>query len=145
MAAGKRLVEVADVGLGAAEDGRGVVVGCVGALVAGDDDRGVERLDLLDARDPPHALVVVGKSQPRAEDRVQAEEVIGLAVGDVDRREVLSGSADPVYDPAGVLGGEGGVDQYRVTLATDQRDRSSRPVRLALAHRGISPTIGLYG
>jgi hypothetical protein len=44
----------------------------------------------------------------RAEDRGQAEEVIGMAVGDADRREVLPSGADPLHDPAGVLGGEGG-------------------------------------
>jgi hypothetical protein len=38
------LVEVADVGLGGAEDGCRVVVACVWALVAGDDDPGIERL-----------------------------------------------------------------------------------------------------
>ena len=59
----------------------------------------------------------------RVEDRVQAKEVIAMAVGDVDRREVLSGRPDPVHDPPRVLGGEQGVDQDRVMLAADQRDR----------------------
>jgi hypothetical protein len=59
-------------------------------------------------------------SRERAEDGVQAEEVIGVTVRDVDRGEVLPGGADPFHDPAGVLGCEGGVDQYRVTLAADQ-------------------------
>jgi hypothetical protein len=42
----------------------------------------------------------------RAEDRVQAEEVVAVAVGDVDRGEILSGRLDPLYDVLRVLGGE---------------------------------------
>src|SRR2546427_13175736 len=56
----------------------------------------------------------------RVEDRVQAKEVIGMAVGDVDRREVLSSSPDPGPDLRRVPQGDGGVDQYRVALAADQ-------------------------
>ncbi len=56
----------------------------------------------------------------RAEDRVQAEEVVTVAVGDVDRGETLSGRLDPFYDLLRVLDGEGGVDQDRVALAGDQ-------------------------
>src|SRR5215217_2630263 len=54
----KRLVEVANVGLGVAENGGRVVIVCVRPLVASDDDLGLERLDLLDASDPLHSLVV---------------------------------------------------------------------------------------
>jgi hypothetical protein len=75
----------------------------------------------------------------RIEDRVQAKEVIGMAVGDVGRREILSGRPDPVDDTARVVGSDDGVDQYRVILATDQRDRGCRPGRLPLTHRGYQP------
>jgi hypothetical protein len=45
-----------------------------------------------------------------------------MAVGDVDRREVLSSRSDPVHDLARILVGHAGVDQYCVALAADQRD-----------------------
>jgi len=48
-----------------------------------------------------------------------------------------------LYDLLRVLGGEGGVDQDRVALAGDQRDRGGRPGRLALAHRGYQAGDGL--
>ena len=41
-----------------------------------DDDAGVERLNVLDARDPLHALVVVGEGQP------QVDAVVGDVAGD---------------------------------------------------------------
>ena len=53
---GKRLLEVADVGLAAAEDRGRIVVARVRALMPGDDDPGIECLDLLDASDPLQAL-----------------------------------------------------------------------------------------
>jgi hypothetical protein len=51
--------------------------------------------------------------------------MIAVAVGDVDRGEVLSGRPNPVHDPAPILRGERGIDQHRVVLATDQRDRGA--------------------
>jgi hypothetical protein len=80
------------------------------------------------------------------EERVQAEEVIAVAVRDVDRGEVLPGRPDPLLHPPRVLGGKDGVNQHRVALAADQRDRGGWPGRLApLLIGGISPVIGLYG
>src|ERR1700733_1446684 len=63
----------------------------------------------------------------RLEDRAQAEEEIAVAVGDVDRGEVLPARLDPVHDSPGVLRSEEGIDQYRVLRAADQRDRAGRP------------------
>jgi hypothetical protein len=54
----------------------GVVIARVWALVTGDDDPGLERLDLLDARDPPHSLVVVGLCEP------PVDAVVGHVAGD---------------------------------------------------------------
>jgi len=79
------------------------------------------------------------------EDRIQAKEMIAVPVGDVDRREVLSGGADPVDDPPRVLGSEDGVDEDCVTVAADQGDRGCRPGRLALTHRGNQSDDRLVG
>jgi hypothetical protein len=62
-----------EVPCGVAENCVRVVIACVWALVSGDDDLGLERLDLLDAYDPLQSLLVVGLGQP----------LVDAVVGDV--------------------------------------------------------------
>jgi hypothetical protein len=71
--------------------------------------------------------------------------VVAVAVGDVDRGEVLSGRLDPFYDLLRVLGGEGGVDQDRVALAVISETEVAGQVASPLLIGGISPATGLYG
>jgi hypothetical protein len=47
----------------------------------------------------------------RAEDHVEAEEVIVVPMGDVERREIFPGRPDLVRDLLDGLGREAGVDQ----------------------------------
>ena len=110
MARGKRFVEVANVGLGVAENGGRVVIECVWALVACDDDLGLERLDLLDARNPLHPLLVVGLCQPlvdavvgdvAADDGIQARDVddrgdAGVRLADGDDAQLVAFQVDRV-------------------------------------------------
>jgi hypothetical protein len=70
------------------------------------------------------------------EDHAEAEEVIAVAMGEVDRREILPGRPDPVHNPPAVFGDEASVDQDRVTLAGDQRSRGCRPGRFVLPRWG---------
>ena len=93
MAAGKRLFEVAEVGLGAAEDGGRVVIARVWALVAGDDDRGVERLDLLDGTTNTSSLSGLDMAAPfRAMWRCGPLAELTSAASHL----VADGGADPV-------------------------------------------------
>ena len=62
----------------------------------------------------------VGKA---VEDDAEAKEVVTVAVGDVDRCQVLPGCGDPCCESVGLVGGHEGVDQDGVPFARDQSRR----------------------
>jgi hypothetical protein len=72
----------------------------------------------------------------RVEDRLESEEVIAVAMGDVDRGEVFAARAEPVDELRQVLGQVGGVDEDGVPLAADQRVGDRGEDRLVRAHPG---------
>ena len=132
-ALGKRSVEVTNVGFGIAENGGRVVIPCVRALVAGDNDPGLERLDLLDARDPLHPLLVVGLRQPlvdavvghvAGDDRIQARDVddrrdAGVRLADGDEAQLVALQVDHVAVQ--------GIGHDRVLGKLSREDRVPEP------------------
>jgi hypothetical protein len=56
-----------------------------------------------------------------------AEEVVAVAVSDVDGRQVLAGRGDPVAQGLCLVGGHKRIDENGVALAADQRCGDWRP------------------
>ena len=67
-------------------------------------------LDYIRRRNKPGVL------KPR-ENRTDAEEMVGVAVSRVNRREVLAARRDPIDQGESLLDGEEGVDEDSVPLA----------------------------
>ena len=60
------------------------------------------------------------RSGKRLLDHFETEVVIGMVVGDVDRREMLTAGANRFDDTARVGAGERRIDQHRVARTRDQ-------------------------
>src|SRR3984893_1258645 len=61
------------------------------------------------------------------QDCTGAKEMIAVAMGGVDRRQILSAREDPIRQCARLLDRNRGVDQDRVALPRNQRRRNRRP------------------
>ena len=64
--------------------------------------------------------------------------MVTVAVGDVDRGQVLAVRFDPLHQGARLLDGEKGVDEDGVPLAVDEGRRVRRPHQLFLARRQVA-------
>ncbi len=56
-----------------------------------------------------------------------AEEMIAMAVGRVNRGQVLPARHDPIRQGLRGFGGEEGIDQHGIPLAVDKRGRIGHP------------------
>src|SRR6266571_2276911 len=63
----------------------------------------------------------------------EAEEMVAVAVGDIDSGQVLAVRFDPLYQSVRLLDGEKGVDEDGVALTVDEGRRVRRPHQLFLA------------
>jgi hypothetical protein len=68
--------------------------------------------------------------------------VIAVAVGDVDRRQVLAVGGNPVGEVMCLVGGQLRVDEDSVPLAGDERRRRRRPQPLLGTGSGSSLAVG---
>ncbi len=66
-----------------------------------------------------------------AEQNAETKEVVPMAVGDVDRRQVLPVRFDPVGEVQGLQCRQQRVDQHRVLPPEDEGGRGRRPRRFA--------------
>src|SRR4029077_18901610 len=70
---------------------------------------------------------------------IEAEYVVAVAVGDVDRCQSLALRANPLGRLPRLIEGDQGIDEDRITVAAEQRDGAGRPRCLALVHhRGVA-------
>src|SRR5258708_10066913 len=83
-------------------------------------------LDDLGCRDRPCARETLQK-------RCKAKEMIAMAVGDIDRGEVLAARDDPIQQSLRLLGREKGVHENGVALTVDERRRICHPHQFFLA------------
>src|SRR5467141_206067 len=67
-----------------------------------------------------------------------AKEMIAVAVGGVDRGQILSARHNPIRQGASLLDGNRGVDQNSVALPRNKRRRNRRPRPLFFAWRQIA-------
>ncbi len=70
--------------------------------------------------------------------RREAEEVVAMRMGDVNRREALATGDDPVQQGLRLGGGEEGVHQDSVALALDQHRGVRHPRQVLLAGRQVA-------
>lgn len=61
------------------------------------------------------------------QNRRQTIEVVGVSVGDIDRREVPGARSDPIQQGLRLVDREEGVDEHGVPLAADERRRVRHP------------------
>src|SRR5271165_7102702 len=71
------------------------------------------------------------------EKRADAEEMVGVAVGCVNRRQVLAARRDPIDQGDGLFHGEEGVDEDCVPLAGNESRRYRRKHSLFDAWRQV--------
>src|ERR1700694_4226408 len=67
-----------------------------------------------------------------------AKEMITVAMGGVDRRQILSAGRNPIRQGARLLDGHRGVDQDSVPLPRNESGRNRRPRPLFVAWRQIA-------
>src|SRR6516162_6447366 len=69
------------------------------------------------------------------EQKIQTEEMVAVAVGNVNRREVLFAFDDPVQQFPRLLFGQKGIDKNRIPIAVDERDSVGHPGQVFLTRR----------
>src|ERR1700720_3622759 len=75
----------------------------------------------------------------------EAEKMIAMSMGDIDRGEVLTARNDPIHQSLRLLGREKGVRENGVALTVDERRGIRHPHQFFLACRQIpSETRALY-
>src|SRR3984893_1136676 len=74
-----------------------------------------------------------------------AKEMIPVAMGGVDRRQILSARHNPIRQGARLLDRNGGVEQESVALTRNKRRRNRRPRPLFFAWRQIARDSGYAG
>src|SRR5260370_23757981 len=77
----------------------------------------------------------IGKSFQNCSD---AKEMIAVAMGGVDRRQILSAGRNPIRQGMRLLDGNRGVDEDSVPLPKNKSGRNRRPRPLYLARRQIA-------
>jgi hypothetical protein len=102
----------------------------------------VQQGENLRRRALPHLLDHRGQGErsrlgKALEDHAQAEPVIAVAVGDVDRRQILAMSGNPVGEVTRLVGGQQRVYEDGILLAGDERRRYRRPQPLLSAGRRV--------
>src|SRR5258708_90955 len=83
-----------------------------------------------------------GKSLQNCSD---AKEMIAVAMGGVDRRQILSASRNPIRQGTRLLDGNRGVDEDSLSLPKNKSGRNRRPRPLCLARRQIARDSGYTG
>src|ERR1700694_3340023 len=98
-----------------------------------------------------HGLYDLGcRDRPGARETLQqwceAEKMIAMSVGDIDRGEVLTARNDPIEQSLRLLGCEKSIHEDSVSLAVDERRRIRHPHQSFLAGWQItSEARALYG
>src|SRR5260370_2447442 len=84
----------------------------------------------------------MGEAMPK---QAYAKKMIAMAMGQVNRGQILAARHNPVRQSLRSLGGKEGIDQHSIMLAVDQRGRVGHPGQGLVAWRQLPVEAGPLG